>query len=472
MINCVVCDLGAGSGRVMLARYDGDRIAMDEVHRFHGYAVEGEDGPRWDLARVLAEVVAGIARAGAAAGRIDSVGVDSWGLDYALLDDAGAPTGAPFHYRHPRAQRGFAACPLAPEVLFARTGSQILPVNTIYQLADEARSAPERHRAAARLLMTADAVCHHLTGVARAELTLARTSGLVDAATGSWSAELCAAIGLDRRLLAPIVEAGQPRGRLRADIGLDLGPVPVIAVAAHDTASAVAALPLEAEPGFLILGSWSLVGAETVGIDCRPEVRAAGFGTEGGAPDGAGGRPFLVRSLNGLHLIQKLRDGLRRRGRPLAFAEIARLAAAAPGGPVIDPAEPDFFNPPDVIAAIAAHCGPDVAADPGASARAIYDGLAAEAGAAVAALEGLLGRCLGVLHACGGGAQDELLCALIAAATGKPLVVGPVEASAWGNAVVQLVGLGAIASLAAGRGVVARSVPQRRIAPEAADAGR
>lgn len=464
MSTCVVCDLGAGSGRVMLARHEGGRLEMSEVHRFDGYAVEREDGPRWDIRRILGEVVAGLRRARAVAGRIDSIGVDSWGLDYALLGADGTLAAEPFHYRHPRSRRGFESCPISPEAVFERTGCQILPVNTIYQLADEAGSAPARLGSATHLLMIADAVCHHLTGEIRSELTLARTSGLVDAETGTWSTGLCAGIGLAPRLLPPIVEPGQIYGHLRSDIGL--GPVPVIAVAAHDTASAVAALPLARDSGFVILGSWSLVGAETSRIDCREAVRVAGFGNEGGTA----GRPFLVRSLNGLHLIQKLRDNLRRRGTDLPFAEIAQRAAAAPEGAVIDPADPAFFDPPDMVDALAVRCGRTVADDPGAAARAIYAGLAAEVGAALAALERLLGHPLAELRVCGGGAQDALLCDLIAATTGKPLVIGPIEATAWGNAVVQLIGLGDLPSLDAGRRLAERSARFRRVAPEATDA--
>lgn len=465
MTSCVVCDLGAGSGRVMLARCEADGMRMEEVHRFDGYAVERDDGPHWDLSRIVSEVVSGLRRAHALAGSLDSVGIDSWGLDYALLDAAGTVTEEPFHYRHPRAQRGVAQCPVPPAQLFAMTGSQILPVNTLYQLADEARAMPTRHQTARRLLMIADAVCHHLTGVARAELTLARTSGLVEAGSDRWSLDLCTGIGLDPRLLPPILHPGQIYGRLRPEIGL--GPVPVVAVAAHDTASAVAALPLTTETGFLILGSWSLVGAETDDFDRRPEVLAAGFGNEGGVT----GRTFLVRSLNGLHLIQKLRDSLWRRGMDVSFAELARQAAAAPDGAAINPSDPRFQSPADVIEAVAATCGRATADDPGACARAIYRGLATEAALAAAALERLLGRSLAALRVCGGGAQDPLLCALIAAATGKPLAIGPVEATAWGNAILQLLGLGRISTLDAGRRLVERSTRRTHVTAPVAHAG-
>lgn len=477
MTCCVVCDLGAGSGRVMLARLDGERLALSEVHRFGGYVIERPDGspmdgPRWDLARLLAEVERGIGLAARTAGAINSIGVDSWGLDYVLLDAAGAMLEEPFHYRHPRSRRGWRDCPLSPAALFAETASQILPVNTVYQLTEAIRSAPEPLRRADRLLMIADAVSHFLTGVARSERTLARTSGLIEAAPGRWSHTICDRIGLEMRLLPEIVEPGRVIGPLRTVLAERLGlpQVPVIAVAAHDTASAVTALGVGQGSGFLILGSWSLVGIEQAEIDRRSAVLAAGFGNEGGGGTGAiGGRPFLVRSLNGLHLIQKLRDSLRRRGADLSFAEIAARAAEAddPGG--IDPTDPIFLGPTDMMAAIAAHCaarGRTAPTTVGGAARAIYQGLAVEVAAAVRALEQLTGRPLPDLRVCGGGAQDRLLCTLIAEATGRTLLIGPVEATAWGNAILQLIGLGRLASVAEGRALVARSAPLQRLEPE------
>ena len=408
------------------------------------------------MKRLLAGVDAGLARARDVAGSVDAIGVDSWGLDYGLFDAAGRLTGAPCHYRHPRSQRGHDGCALPAEALFAVTAAQALPVNTVYQLSDEARHQPERH-AGARLLMVADMVNRHLAGGFAAELTLARTSGLVDAGTGDWSGAICAGIGVDPGLLPPIVPAGTRLGGLRAALAepLGWGPVPVIAVAAHDTASAVAALDLADGSGFLICGSWSLIGVERDRIDRRPAVLAAGFGNEGGLA----GRSFLVRSLNGLHLVQKLRESwMRRSGEALDYAALSRAAAGSATAAAIDPGDAAFFNPPDMVAAIAGYCartGQAVPGDAGGLARAVYNGLAAEAAAAVAALEGLIGEPLPGLRLCGGGARDALLCDLIAGATGKPVGVGPIEASAWGNALVQLIALGAVPSLEAGRRLVA-----------------
>ena len=462
MIRCLVCDLGAGSGRVMLATHDGDRLDLVEIHRFDGYAVERSDGPHWNVATLLAGVDEGLRRARVVGGPVDSIGVDSWGLDYALFTAEGTLVGEPHHYRHARSARGFRLFPGGAADLFATTGAQDLPVNTLFQLHDEARHHPERHRGATRLLMMADVVNHHLTGMFRSEVTLARTSGLLEAATDAWSRVLCDRAGIPFGLLQPTIRAGERYGTLRPGLAepLGWGPVPVMAVAAHDTASAVAALRLEDGSGFLICGSWLLFGVEQEGINTCDAVRRAGFGNEGGVQ----GRTFLVKSLDGLHLIRKLRTSWRGRyGEDLSFAEISRRAAEArpaPGARVIDPADPLFFDPPDMIAALGkafAQRGEPAPVEVGGLALTVYAGLAAKVAAAVQDLEAVLGRTLPALTLCGGGAQDPLLRSLVAEATGKPLRLGPVEASAWGNAMMQLRGLGVVKSLDEGRRLIERS---------------
>jgi len=472
-VHCLVFDLGAGSGRTMLARLGTGILSIKEIDRFDDLATSSPEGPRWDVDALQRNILAGLRRAQALVGSVDAIGIDSWGLDYALLDDEGAPIAPPYHYRNARSLRGHAACPLTEDELFAITGAQVLPVNTVFQLFDEVRNHPERFAGHPRLLMMADVASHFLTGVARSELTLARTSGLLDQ-DGRWSHKIMETLDLPADIFQPLIRPGEIYGYLRPDIGKPLGwgPIPVISVAAHDTASAVAGLPLGADEAFVICGSWALVGAEAQSCDPDPAILQAGFGYEGGTE----GTPFLVRSLNGLHLINGLRRAwMKKTGNELTFAQIGAAVAdcAELDIPAIDTTDPVFFHPDDVIAAVNAHHaghGRPSIEDPGALALSIYKGLVADISASLAFLELRLGSRFSRIRVCGGGGQDATLCALLAKTIGRQVVVGPIEASAWGNALMQLVGIGCVKSLAEGRSIVAASADFLKYEPD--DAGR
>ena len=464
---CLVLDLGAGSGRAILAELRPDRLALTELHRFDGIETRGAEGLEWDMARMLAGVEAGLARA-AADGGVDSIAVDSWGVDYGLVDAAGALILPVRSYRHPRSQRGFERCPVPKERIAEIAGAQVIAINTIFQLCDQAATEPEVFGRAATALMIAPLVSHHLSGIAANETTLARTSGLHDLGADGWSAELAAGIGLPPGLLAPLAPTGSVLGPLRPDLAAasGLGPVPVVAVASHDTASAVLALAPEPDEAFLISGSWNLLGYETAEAALPAGALEAGYGSEGGAF----GRRMVIRSLSGLHLMRRLRAAWdSRTGERLDFADLSARAAAAPADvPAIDVADPAFFDPPDLITAMEAHASAlaDLKGDrPGALAASIYRGLAADIARNVAAMERFRGRPFAALRLGGGGARDATLCAGLAQALGRPVRAGPVEASAAGNAIVQFLALGTLGSLAEGQARVAAAGEIQRYAP-------
>ncbi|KQT46361.1 hypothetical protein ASG43_12130 [Aureimonas sp. Leaf454] len=448
----------------MLSTFDGATLALREIDRFDGFVLEGEE-PRWDVPALKRHVDHGLRIAAASVDRIHSIGVDSWGLDYALLGKDGEPIVPPYHYRHPRSLRGFADCRISRERIFSVTGAQVLAVNTVFQLHDEIGRHPDRFDRATALLMMADLINHHLTGACRNATTLARTSGLLEVDGRSWSRSLLGLLGVPESIVSPLVEPGDIYGHLRPDLcaALNWSCVPVAAVAAHDTASAVVGLPLGEDDAFVIGGSWSLIGAEVDRPIADEALFAEGFGIEGGA----GASTFLVKSFNGLHLVQKLRAAWSARlGRTISFADIAASAEAVRHADIapIDPSDPAFFDPADVVAAANAfhrRHGQPALDSVGALAISIYKGLVRDLSGGLRFLEARRGRPFERVRLCGGGALDAVFASLLADGLGRIVVVGPVEASAWGNAVMQLRALRLVASVEEGRRLIARSLEFR-----------
>ncbi|MBB3999512.1 rhamnulokinase [Aureimonas pseudogalii] len=461
----LVLDLGGGSARAMLAECgEGGAIALTELHRFSGYETRVVDGPAWDLDALFGGVEAGLAAA-AAAGRIGSIGVDGWGVDFALLGADGRPLETPRTHRHPRGLDGFEALRAHHELIAARTGAQPLPIVSVFHLVDWARCNRDAAAGVRQFLMIADLVAHHLTGVAACERTLARTAGLVDLATGDWDREILALTGLPAAAFGRLVPAGTILGPLAPELAArtGLGPVPVIAVAAHDTASAALALAPGDDEAFLVAGSWNLVGAEVPDGAISTQARAAGFGLEGGVE----GRGLLLRSLPGMHLLRRLRAAwARRHGADIDFPRWSALALAAPPAALVpDLSRTAFLDPPDLLAALHAEC-PGLSQDePGPLARALYEGLGREVAGALDTLETCLGRRFCAVRLGGGGAQDAAFCTLVASAARRPVLAGPVEASALGNALVQFAALGRFPSIEAGRRALAARLPIRRFEP-------
>lgn len=455
-LRCLAFDFGASHARAMLGCYQDGRLSLEQIHRFDSETLIEDGQTCWNVDALFAGMREGL-RIAQTFGPVDAIGVDSWGVDFGLVNDAGQILGAPLHYRNGHGARGLAREILSLDDMHRSTGAQRLTLNTVFQLIDLAVRRPDRVAAADRLLLIADLMSAHLTGRVANEYTLASTTGLFDTVHGEWHTELIDELGLPRRLFVPVIHPGELWGELRADLrAADGRATPVFAVGGHDTASAVAGLDLAPGEAFLILGSWSLLGVEAAEPTCDARTLALGFGNEGGV----GGRHRLISNVNGLYLVQMLRDAwARHRGVCPEFGEItaaayAARAAALPASVRIDPTDRRFFAPDDMMAAIDGFCDEHGLIQPetlGDYALAVYRGLADQTAAGIATLENDFDHPVRAIHVCGGGSQDALLCECLVEATGKPLRYGAVEASAWGNVLMQLVGLGAVADIDSAR---------------------
>ncbi|WP_369068467.1 rhamnulokinase [Kineococcus terrestris] len=474
-------DLGAGSGRVVAAAFDGERLRTRTVHRFQ-HAPRTVDGVlRWDVAALWAGVREGLAALTAAHGVPASVGVDGWGVDHALLRADGTLAAEPACYRDPRRSAALerAVAEVGRERLYAATGTQVAPISTLFALLADARGAAaerERLREAAQLVMLPDLFHHLLRGAPPVpvvtERTAASTSALLDVTTGAWARELLDELDLPAHLLPGVVPAGTDTGPVGGDLAGLLPGTRVVLPAAHDTASAVAATPgVEDGALFLSCGTWSLLGTERREPLVGPAARDAELTHEAGYGDD-GGTVLLLRNLTGDWLLQECRRAWAREGLRLGAADLAALAAAEPPlRSLVDPGDPAFLAPGDLPARLRAACarhGEPVPATPGALARCVVDSLALAHRDAVAALERVTGHRAPSITATGGGSQHELLVRATADATGLPVRLGPVEATATGNAGAQLVALGDLAGPADVRRLVDADPRCRRVVEPAA----
>ncbi|SCL26395.1 rhamnulokinase [Micromonospora rhizosphaerae] len=434
-------DLGASSGRVMLGRVAPDRLDLVEVNRFPNLPVRVAGTLHWDILALYRGVLEGLRAAGREAGRITSVGIDSWAVDYGLLDAEGTLLGNPVHYRDERTDgamdKVFASVPA--EEIYRITGLQFLPFNTIYQLAASAGSP--QLAAARNLLLVPDLLSYWLTGIAGTEVTNASTTQLLDVRTRTWSDRLLTAAGVSADLFPPLRQPGDPAGELLPDVldetGL-VGPVPVTAVGSHDTASAVVGVPAAGERfAYVSCGTWSLVGVELDSPVLTEESRRANFSNEGGVD----GTTRYLRNVMGLWLLQESIHAWNAAGLPADLASLLHDAARVPAfSAVVDVDDPAFLPPGDMPARIAAACRRTGQTPPQSQAetvRCILDSLALAYRAAVHDAVRLSGRDVDAVHIVGGGARNGLLCQLTADACRRPVVAGPVEAAALGNVLVQ-----------------------------------
>jgi rhamnulokinase len=470
----VAFDLGAESGRAMLGRFDGARIELEEMRRFPTQSSRLPDGLYWNALGLYAELTGALAQAHASGVRARSIGIDSWAVDFGLLDAGGALLANPLSYRD---GRGSAALRETLEQghadeIYAVTGIQFLPINTLFQLL--ALAAEGRLERAATLLLIPDLLAYWLTGEPVAEATNASTTQLVNAHTGEWARDLIERLGLPAQIFPPIVQPGSILGAMLPHVaGLTGLPAatPVAIVASHDTASAVVAAPLAGRgAAFISSGTWSLVGVELTEPLTTPAARRVNLTNE----RGFGGTTRLLKNVMGLWLVQECRRAWLLEGDAPEYTQVGELASAVPSGALFDPDQPDLLAPGDMPARIRAACaraGREVPDDRRALLRAIFDSLACKYRLVLDQIEEVTGDAIETLHLIGGGSRNAFLCQLTADVTRRAVFAGPAEAAALGNVLVQLHAFGDVASLEEMREIVRRSAEVRVFEPDpAADA--
>ncbi len=469
-------DLGAESGRAVVGILDGDRLSIIEGHRFPNEPLRLFGHLHWNLYALLEEVKKSMRLAGSEGPAPESVGVDTWGVDFGLLARDGSILGLPFCYRDRRTEGAMAAyLKLVPrEALYEATGIQFMPFNTLFQVFSMVRDRSPLLDAASDLLFMPDLVNYLLAGRKASEFTMATTSQFFDPRRRAWSPGLFQAMGLSKKLLQEVLAPGAVLGPLLPDVAREtgLGDIPVVATASHDTGAAVAAVPAAGSDwAYISSGTWSLVGIEAPGPIITPEALAGNFTNEGGV----GGTTRFLKNITGLWLLQQCRRawaGVRDFG----YEELVRLASEAPPfAALIDPDDARFLSPADMPAAIEAFCRQTDQAPPKTAAaftRCIMESLALKYRLVLDELGRASGRRIELVHVIGGGARNAVLCQFTADATGLPVLAGPAEATAVGNIMVQAVGLGRVPSFAAMRRIIRESFEIRRYEPRQGAAWR
>lgn len=468
-------DLGAESGRALIGAFDGERISLDVVHRFANGGVDTLGRLHWDILRLYGEMLAGLRKAGAEHGPLASIGVDTWGVDFGLLAGDGSLLGNPRHYRDPHTETimdaAFARVPR--QEIFRQTGIQFMRFNTLFQLLALQRDRSPLLEMAESMLLIPDLLHYWFTGERANEYTNASTSQMIDAGKRTWAVDLLRAFGLPERILGTLVQPGTKLGSLHGRVAAETGvpaTTPVIVPATHDTAAAVVACPARGDAwAYISSGTWSLMGTETRTPLTDERALAVNFTNEGGVD----GTIRLLKNIMGLWLVQECRRAWEKAGKSYSYEELMRLAESAPAFmSLVNPDEAGFILPPSMPEALAAFCtrtGQPAPRDAGAVVRCALESLALRYRWVLARLEELVGKRLDVIHIVGGGCQNTLLCQFAADACDRPVVAGPVEATALGNVLMQAVGLKLLGSLDDARAVVRRSFDVRTYEPRHSD---
>ena len=470
--NYIAVDLGASNGRVLLGKWDGERFELEELHRFENGPVNVLGHLYWDVFRLWSDIKTGLARYASRFSEPPAgVGVNTWGVDYALLDAKGNLLGNPFNYRDSRTDGMMDAVfeKVSKKEVFDRTGIQFMQLNTIFQLYSMVKENHPHLEYAETLLMMPDLFHYWLSGIKAVEYTDASTSQLFDARERRWSTEILSKLGIPEKIFSATVQPGTVLGELRPEVVFDAGlkgTAPVIAPAGHDTGSAVAAIPgLDVKSAYLSSGTWSLMGLEIPDPVINDQVREFNITNEGGVS----GTIRFLKNIGGLWLVQESRRQWQRDGKDYNWEQLLRLAEKAePFKNLVDPDAADFMCPSDMPAAIRAYCrstNQPEPADEGAVIRCCLESLALRYRAVLEMLETLTGRDIETIRIVGGGSQNTLLNQFTSDACKLPVVTGPVEATALGNIMIQAIATGQIESLEAGRRAIAASVEQSHYTP-------
>jgi rhamnulokinase len=459
----IAVDLGAGSGRVIAATTDLSRLTLEEVHRFENPGTDLPSGSFWNVIGLYREILEGIRRAVAHHGEsVVAIGIDTWGCDFCLLDGTGELVGMPHQYRDPRSE-GMAAAlhELLPEAeIYAQTGIKTNFYNSSLHLLAEVRRQSPALSAAQRLLFIPDLLAYWLTGRQAVERTVASTSQLLDPVTGDWAHGVIREMGLPERIFGEIVAPGTVLGPLREEVARFVGQsgIPVVASASHDTAAAVAGIPL---PGtgclWLSSGTWSIMGVELADPITTPQALEYGFCNELGVANTV----RFLKNISGLWLIQECQRQWELEGENRSYGEMAALASEATAFTAfIDPDDASFASPGEMPEKIRAWCqrtGQPVPQDHGQVLRVATESLALKYRFVYERIRQLTGREFATLHTGGGGIQNALLSQATANALGIPVLAGPVEATSCGNVITQMVATGHLPDLQAGRELIRRS---------------
>ena len=466
-------DFGASSGRAMLARWENGTFSMSEIHRFDNVTVSVSGTMHWDVLRLWHEIKEAFYKLRQMGEKIDAVGIDTWGVDFGLLDKHGALLSTPVHYRDERTvgvpERVYET--LSCHDIYMKTGIQTMRINTLYQLWYLAHERPETLAMTDKMLMMADLFAYFLTGVKKVERTNASTTNFLNPHTKEWDTELLETLCIPTHILPDLISAGEVYGTISPDLAEELGcgEVPVVAVCTHDTGSAVVAAPAKGDFAYISCGTWSLFGTETLSPVINEATEAVQYTNEGGY----GGTIRLLKNIMGLWLIQESRREWARQGQNVSYADLEREALAAePFRCWIDVDAPEFETAGDLPSRVQEFCrvtGQYVPQTRGEIMRCIYQSIAMKYKLNYENLCGLTGVRYPNIHMLGGGIKDTLLCRMTANATGATVLAGPTEATVMGNVAVQMIALGEVKDLDEARRGIAASIDLKTYTPDERD---